>query len=107
MGSVLRKSEYVARACSLANAKNISISRTMATRTLYLTGRAACSKPGQTSPTVAPPTSQLLTVLDCRYVSYQIAPYCKENYHQSVLYRESKDGILWPLPSLGLVPYNG
>ena len=79
----------------------------MATRTLYLTGRAACSKPGQTSPTVAPPTSQLLTVLDCRYVSYQIAPYCKENYHQSVLYRESKDEILWPLPSLGLVPYNG
>ena len=107
MGSVLRKSEYVARACRLANAKNISISRTMATRTLYLTGRAACSKPGQTSPTVAPPTSQLLTVLDCRYVSYQIAPYCKENYHQSVLYRESKDGINWPLPSLGLVPYNG
>ena len=107
MGSVLRKSEYVARACRLANAKNISISRTMATRTLYLTGRAACSKPGQTSPTVAPPTSQLLTVLDCRYVSYQIAPYCKENYHQSVLYRESKDGIHWPLPSLGLVPYNG
>ena len=107
MGSVLRKSEYVARACRLANAKNISISRTMATRTLYLTGRAACSKPGQTSPTVAPPTSQLLTVLDCRYVSYQIAPYCKENYHQSVLYRESKNGIDWPLPSLGLVPYNG
>ena len=107
MGSVLRKSEYVARACRLANAKNISISRTMATRTLYLTGRAACSKPGQTSPTVAPPTSQLLTVLDCRYVSYQIAPYCKENYHQSVLYRESKNGLHWPLPSLGLVPYNG
>ena len=79
----------------------------MATRTLYLTGRAACSKPGQTSPTVAPPTSQLLTVLDCRYVSYQIAPYCKENYHQSVLYRESENGIHWPLPSLGLVPYNG
>ena len=105
MGSVLRKSEYIARACRLANAKNIS--RMMVTRTLYLTGRAACSKPGQTSPTVAPPTSQLLTVLDCRYVSYQIAPYCKENYHQSVLYRESKNGFDWPLPSLGLVPYNG
>ena len=58
---------------------------------------------------VLDPATGKYRVWHCSYQGPSISGFwpAKEGYQQMLSYRESTDGISWPMPHLGLVPYNG
>ena len=53
------------------------------------------------------PKDQKYKVWHCSYQGPGMDTHTVEGYTQMLMYRESTDGINWPMKALGLVPYNG